>query len=108
MTASHLFIYGSLAPGAPNEHVLAPLGGTWQRGSITGSLDEHGWGAGMGFPGYRPAGDDTIDGWLLRSDALDGAWGELDEFEGAEYRRIEVDCLLDDGSRVRTWVYSLA
>ena len=33
---------------------------------------------------------------------------ELDEFEGAEYRRIEVDCLLDDGSRVRTWVYSLA
>ena len=62
----------------------------------------------MGFPGYRATGDDTIEGWLLRSEALDDAWGEIDEFEGAEYRRIDVDCRLDDGSLVRAWVYSLA
>jgi gamma-glutamylcyclotransferase (GGCT)/AIG2-like uncharacterized protein YtfP len=25
-----LFVYGTLAPGRPNEHVLADLGGTWE------------------------------------------------------------------------------
>lgn len=108
MSDPHLFIYGSLAPGAPNEHVLRPLGGTWQRATVTGRLDKQGWGARMGFPGFRPHGTDTIDGWLLTSEKLQDSWAELDEFEGAEYRRIDVECRLDSGTCVRTWIYALA
>ena len=33
--SSHtLAVYGTLAPGQPNHHVLAPLGGEWTEGLI--------------------------------------------------------------------------
>ena len=45
-----LFVYGTLAPGRPNEHVLAPLGGTWQPAFVRGRLHAQGWGAAPGYP----------------------------------------------------------
>lgn len=30
-----LFVYGSLGPGRPNEHVLAVIGGNWQSWKTT-------------------------------------------------------------------------
>ena len=50
MTQS-LFVYGTLAPGRPNEHVLTALGGTWQPATVKGHLKPQGWGAEMGYPG---------------------------------------------------------
>ena len=44
----HLFVYGSLAPGRPNEHVLSEVEGSWETASVTGSLRQEGWGAAIG------------------------------------------------------------
>ena len=46
-----LFVYGTLAPGQPNEHVLAAIGGTWEPAIDTGTLHQDGWGASLGNPG---------------------------------------------------------
>ena len=29
-----LFVYGTLGPGRPNEHILLKIGGTWQPASV--------------------------------------------------------------------------
>lgn len=34
----HLFVYGSLAPGKSNAHVLAGIAGSWQPARAKGSL----------------------------------------------------------------------
>ena len=46
-----LFVYGTLGPGRPNEHVLSAIGGTWEEASVNGFLMPRGWGAEMGYPG---------------------------------------------------------
>ncbi|MFG1925077.1 hypothetical protein [Cryptosporangium sp. NPDC048952] len=33
-----LFVYGTVAPGEPNAHVLADVPGTWEPGSVRGHL----------------------------------------------------------------------
>jgi hypothetical protein len=53
-TGHTLAVYGTLAPGRPNHHVLAPLGGGWTDGTIEGDLIPLGWGAALGYPGFRP------------------------------------------------------
>src|SRR5215207_10616009 len=53
-TSHTLAVYGTLAPGRPNHHVLAPLGGEWTDGLIEGDLLPVGWGAALGYPGFRP------------------------------------------------------
>src|SRR5215207_356114 len=55
-TGHTLAVYGTLAPGKPNHHVLAPLGGEWTDGLIEGDLLPMGWGAELGYPGFRPRG----------------------------------------------------
>ena len=37
-TSHTLAVYGTLAPGKPNHHVVAPLGGEWTDGLIEGDL----------------------------------------------------------------------
>ena len=46
-----LFVYGTLAPGRANEHVLADVPGTWELATVRGRLLQQGWGAEVGFPG---------------------------------------------------------
>ena len=53
-TSHTLAVDGTLAPGQPNHHVLAPLGGEWTDGLIEGDLLPAGWGAALGYPGFRP------------------------------------------------------
>lgn len=90
-TGRTLAVYGTLAPGRPNHHVVAPLGGKWTQGVIEGDLLPLGWGAELGYPAFRPrAGGDALAVQVLASPALEAAWPELDRFEGAEYRRILV------------------
>ena len=67
-TTHALASYGTLAPGRPNYHVVAPLGGEWVEGLIEGDLIPSGWGAELGFPGFRPrAGGETVAVWVLRA-----------------------------------------
>jgi gamma-glutamylcyclotransferase (GGCT)/AIG2-like uncharacterized protein YtfP len=90
-TSQTLAVYGTLAPGQPNHHVVAPLGGEWTDGVIEGDLFPAGWGAALGYPAFRPrAGGDAIAVQVLSAPGLAAAWAALDRFEGAEYRRILV------------------
>jgi len=86
-----LAVYGTLAPGQPNHHVVAPLGGEWTDGLVEGDLFPVGWGATLGYPAFRPrAGGAPVAVKVLSSPRLAAAWPGLDRFEGPEYRRILV------------------
>ncbi|PVM86638.1 gamma-glutamylcyclotransferase [Caulobacter radicis] len=103
-----LAVYGSLAPGRPNHHHLAPLGGTWTSGVVRGRLVAEGWGAAIGFPGLAPdPKGEAIAVQVLESDALEAHWSRLDAFEGAGYRRVSLTVETEAGS-VEAWIYVLA
>ncbi|HSE41878.1 MAG TPA: gamma-glutamylcyclotransferase, partial [Acidobacteriota bacterium] len=40
-----LFVYGTLAPGRPNEHILGQIGGSFEPATVIGTLYQEGWGA---------------------------------------------------------------
>ncbi|HEY0504164.1 MAG TPA: gamma-glutamylcyclotransferase family protein [Lysobacter sp.] len=103
-----LFVYGSLAPGRPNAHVLERVPGTWQPAVVRGTLREEGWGAAMGFPGLvlDPNGDD-VHGQVFMSQALSAHWARVDAFEGDGYRRVATTARLEDGREVEAWVYAI-
>ena len=86
--SQRLAVYGSLAPGRSNHHMVAPLGGERTTGVIEGDRVASGWGSTLGFPAFIPRADGTavaVD--VLTSRALPAAWPELDRFEGHEYER---------------------
>lgn len=103
-----LFVYGSLAPGRPNAHVLAGIPGTWQPACVNGTLREEGWGAAMGFPGLvLDANAEAIHGQVFSSQLLSRHWSRVDAFEGEGYQRVTTKAKLDDGREVDAWVYIL-
>jgi gamma-glutamylcyclotransferase (GGCT)/AIG2-like uncharacterized protein YtfP len=90
-TGRTLAVYGTLAPGRPNHHVVAPLGGQWTDGRVEGELFPEGWGTTYGYPALRPrAGGPAVAVHVLRAPSLPGAWARLDRFEGPGYRRVLV------------------
>jgi gamma-glutamylcyclotransferase (GGCT)/AIG2-like uncharacterized protein YtfP len=90
-TSRALAVYGTLAPGRQNHHVVAPLGGEWSDGIIEGDLSPEGWGATLGYPAFRPrVGGAEIRVHLLTAPGLTAAWPGLDRFEGPGYKRILV------------------
>jgi gamma-glutamylcyclotransferase (GGCT)/AIG2-like uncharacterized protein YtfP len=90
-TGRTLAVYGTLAPGKPNHHILAPLGGEWTDGLIEGDIIPLGWGADLGYPGFRPrVGGDAVAVQVLTAPSLATAWPTLDRFEGPGYQRILV------------------
>jgi gamma-glutamylcyclotransferase (GGCT)/AIG2-like uncharacterized protein YtfP len=106
---THLFVYGTLAPGRPNEHILAAVPGEWQPAVITGILRQEGWGAEVGYPGIVL--DDKgaeVEGFLFSSEALPSHWARLDEFEGEGYQRVVALATLRSGARVQAYVYALS
>jgi gamma-glutamylcyclotransferase (GGCT)/AIG2-like uncharacterized protein YtfP len=87
-----LAVYGSLAPGQSNHHLLAHLPGNWVgRFLVHGDLQAAGWGAALGYPAitWREDGPE-VQVQLFISQHLPMHWARLDEFEGEEYRRILV------------------
>lgn len=100
--SERLAVYGSLAPGRSNHHVLAPFGGTWTRGRVRGDLVELGWGAAAGYPALRLRDDGP---WVLvhvlESTRLPGAWSGVDAFEGSEYRRVLAPVYAETGDAKR-------
>lgn len=103
-----LFVYGSLQPGGPNEHVLTAFGGEWEPAVIKGDLVEDGWGASLGYPGLviDENGSD-VRGHVFSSPHLALKWDWLDEFEGSEYERVVASVTLRRGKRVNAHVYAL-
>ncbi len=88
-TGDRLAVYGSLAPGRQNHHIVERLGGEWTEGVVEGELVTYGWGAAIGYLAlYVRSGGPAVPVQLLTSVALRDAWPDLDAFEGAEYRRV--------------------
>jgi gamma-glutamylcyclotransferase (GGCT)/AIG2-like uncharacterized protein YtfP len=85
--SNHLVIYGSLAPGKTNHHVIEDIAGQWLRGYVHGELHENGWGSDLGFPGivWFPNGP-KVDVHLFVSEELPMHWRRLDHFEGEGYK----------------------
>jgi gamma-glutamylcyclotransferase (GGCT)/AIG2-like uncharacterized protein YtfP len=104
-----LFVYGSLGPGRPNEHVLAAIGGSWEVATVTGTLRNEGWGAAMGYPGIQLGGDadEVVAGFLFSSQKLSAHWAALDEFEGPSYERVLTTVRLKDNTTVDAYIYAL-
>lgn len=108
----HLFVYGTLCPGKPNEHIMENIGGTWHKAIVEGELRAGGWGAEMGFPGIvlnvPEDKREAIHGYVFSSENLATNWQMLDEFEGVEYQRILTDVQLENGQLMQAYVYALA
>ena len=104
-----LFVYGTLAPGRPNAHVLADVPGTWTPATVRGTLLPDGWGAAIGYPAIVPSDTgEEVHGQVFASDALSEHWARLDAFEGEGYVRVPVTARLADGTLVEAQVYALA
>ena len=114
-----LFVYGTLAPGQVNAHVLAPLSGAWTEAQVSGTLHDAGWGAAHGFPGARLFDNDiekitpdshptsVIKGALFESANLADFWQKLDDFEGTEYQAEITTAHLVTGEYRRCVVYTV-
>lgn len=105
---NRLFVYGSLAPARPNEHVLKSLAGSWRKAWVRGHLHEEGWGATMGYPAIvLDIKADKVEGLLFKSDKLPDFWEELDAFEGEGYEREIVRVELEDARQIEAYIYAL-
>ncbi len=104
-----LFVYGTLGPGRPNEHVMTAIGGEWREGYVLGFLKNQGWGSEMGYPGIElnDAGE-QVRGFVFTSENLAKNWHKLDEFEGSEYERVATTVHLDEGGIVEAYIYMLS
>lgn len=103
-----LFVYGTLQPGGPNEHVLTAIGGDWEPAVIKGNLVKAGWGSSMGYPGLvLDEHGDQVQGHVFTSANLNAKWAELDAFEGEEYDRVLASVTLRSGTQVQVYIYVL-
>jgi len=111
LTESRLFVYGTLAPGRSNEHVLAGLRGSWEEASTMGRLCEQGWGAAYVYPAIILGADlpeaCSVSGYLFTSVELLEFWCELDEFEGEAYQRSKAAIVTSSGEVVSAYTYEL-
>ena len=107
-TEPGLFVYGTLAPGRPNAHVMDGMVGTWDPATARGDLLPDGWGAAAGYPAIVLKDDGPeVPGLLFRSDDLPAQWDRLDEFEGEGYDRVLTTVHLHSGEDVCAFVYAL-
>lgn len=105
---AHLFVYGTLAPGQSNAHILAPLAGSWQPAAIRGKLIPEGLAVTEGFPVVIPDEHaDWVSGQVFTSDDLDADWSRIDAFEGQGYERVKVQVTLATGDCLTAYVYAL-
>ena len=105
----HLFVYGTLAPGRSNAHVLADLPGTWQPAQLRGTVHNLTRGPAAGYPGLvLDANGSMVQGQVFTSDALPAHWERLDTFEGEGYARVPVQATLDGGATVAAFAYVLS
>ncbi len=103
-----LFVYGTLCPGRPNEHILRDIGGSWEEASVIGTLHQEGWGAAMGYPGITlDENGERVRGFLFSSEKIAAHWAELDAFEGDAYERVITNVERQNKSVVEAYIYTL-
>jgi gamma-glutamylcyclotransferase (GGCT)/AIG2-like uncharacterized protein YtfP len=95
----HLVVYGTLAPGRANHHIVEHIVGTWRDDVyVEGEFVNSGWAIKFGYPviQWKPGGS-RIQSHLLVSEMLPLYWPDLDHFEGPEYCRILVPIFNEQG-----------
>jgi gamma-glutamylcyclotransferase (GGCT)/AIG2-like uncharacterized protein YtfP len=94
-----LAIYGTLAPGGSNHHVVADIAGSWVEAALRGHRSTASWRGQPSYPAFRPdpAGP-LVPALILVADELAGHWERLDAFEGPGYRRREIEVFDRSGS----------
>lgn len=104
-----LFVYGTLAPGRSNAHIMDGINGTWEPATVRGKLYSVGWGAAEGYPGIiLNENADEVEGFIFRSSELPDHWDRLDKFEGPGYQRVITSAKLEDGTVIDACVYQLS
>ena len=103
-----LFVYGTLSPNCPNEHILKNIGGTFEKATVKGILYEKGWGAEMGYPGIKlDKKGEIVKGFLFSSNKLKEHWSELDKFEGEAYERVLAKVEVENKTTIEAFIYVL-
>ena len=103
-----LFVYGTLRPGHPNEHILAAVGGTFEPATVRGHLHRKGWGAAMGYAAIElNENGDEVEGDVFTSENLAAHWQSLDDFEGDSYKRVLTTVTLKNGTTLDAHIYTL-
>ena len=103
---NQLFVYGTLCPNRENAHILGGIGGDWQKASVHGTIHILDWGPDNGLPAIILNDKDSlVEGYLFRTEKLAENWQMLDDFEGFQYKRVQVKTFLDSGEIVQAWTY---
>ena len=105
---NQLFAYGTLRPGQPNAHILAEIGGEWQKAYVRGVVQTLDWGPDAGLPALviDPQAA-PVEGLLFSTEKLAEHWQMLDDFEGFQYQRVIVEVELESGEKVQAWTYQM-
>lgn len=103
---NRLFVYGTLCPNRENAHILGEIGGDWQSATVRGTVHILDWGPDQGLPAIVLNDlDPVVDGYLFSTEKLAQNWQMLDDFEGEQYQRIEVQVYLSNGTTTSAWTY---
>lgn len=98
--AQSFIVYGTLAPNRPNHSKIEHIKGKWVKGNVKGKLVNEGWGAELGYCGFKHSHLNeqvNIEAYILFSEELVDNWSYLDEFEGDGYKRILAKFELENG-----------
>lgn len=102
-----LFVYGTLAPGEKNHHLLDGITGTWELASCIGRIFTQTRGAHVGLPCFEPTVDGKMfSGKIFSSSELNTVWNTLDEFEGELYERRLINATTEHGLNVEAYIYA--
>ena len=105
---NRLFVYGTLCPNRENAHILGGIGGHWQKASVHGTIHILDWGPDKGLPAIILNDKDSlVEGYLFSTEKLAENWQMLDDFEGFQYKRVQVKTFLDSGEIVQAWTYDM-
>lgn len=101
-----LFVYGTLKPGFPNNHILKAFGGNFFKATLLGFQFDKVWEKKTGYPGLiKSDSNSKVEGFLFVSENLIDNWKVLDDFETKAYSRKIVSVLLEDNRKVDGFVY---
>jgi len=103
-----LFVYGTLAPGQSNHHIMDGMTGDWRPGHTYGHIGKCEWGEYKGFPAFTPdKNGQKITGQIFTSKDLPKHWARLDEFEGIAYKRVIIEAFLEGGQKEFCNIYKV-
>lgn len=83
--STYLAVYGTLAPGQPNEHLLKDILGDWNDGEVDGNIIME-----EGLPYFEWVLGSKIAVKIFHSQELPKHFEKIDKFEGRSYARIWV------------------